>query len=291
MWRYAIALGLLAASLARPSLGADAFDRYMNPVLAKVPTAAGVKEVKHLTAEEITDNDRILPGMTGAFLVVKTNGGRFSKLLVQAARQRVDNSAPVPILLIERFVTYREAQEQMVVASGQRVDLFSGFRLNLDIGQIVPQELAADLRFVADGAKVYVEPVNKASLYLLTKPLAEAAPKKTAKVVVGETFEPRYFAGSYKLYDDGRRTGNLTLRVAADGEVTGGYYSEKDGRKYAVNGKIGNPRHTIQFTVTYPRSEQTFQGWLFTGNGKAMTGYSRVQDRETGFYAVRVEDE
>jgi hypothetical protein len=29
---------------------------------------------------------------------------------------------------------------------------------------------------------------------------------------------------------------------------------------------------------------------MFTGDGRAITGSSRLQDRETGFYAVRIED-
>src|SRR5439155_14711115 len=129
-----------------------------------------------------------------------------------------------------------------------------------------------------------VEPVGKAELYVLTKPLPEAAPKKAAKLVVGAAFEPRYFNGKYKLYDDGRRSGTLHLQVGAGGEVTGAYYSDKDGQKYEVTGKVGPAPHAIQFRVQFPRTVQEFQGWMFTGNGAAITGVSRLQDRETGFY-------
>ena len=34
-------------------------------------------------------------------------------------------------------------------------------------------------------------------------------PKKADKVIVGATFEPKYWTGSYALHDDGRRTGKL----------------------------------------------------------------------------------
>jgi len=125
----------------------------------------------------------------------------------------------------------------------------------------------------------------------VTRSLAEAEPKKAEKAVIGAKFEPRYFNGTYKLHDDGRRSGTLTLQVAADGEVTGSYYSDKDGQKYEVTGKVGTPRHSIQFSIRFPRSVQTFQGWLFTGDGKVLTGSSRLQEREAGFYAVRVEEE
>jgi hypothetical protein len=267
----------------------DSFDDYVNPVLARVPTARGVKELKQLTPGQITDHDRVLPKTSAALVVVRTNEGRYSKLLVEAARQRVGADKTVPILYIQRFVTYKEGDERTVVASGGRLALFPGFRLSLDLGQIVPEQLGGDLRFMADGGKVYTEPLGKARLYLLTEALPEATPKKGTKVVIGETFEPRYFNGTYKLYDDGRRSGTLKLSVDKDGGVTGSYYSDRDGRKYEVMGKVGMPPQSIQFTIRFPRSVQSFQGLMFTGDGKAITGTSRIVQHEAGFYALRVE--
>jgi hypothetical protein len=284
-------LGVLALALAAQSAHADAFDHYVNPVLAKVPGAAGVQEIDRLTPALIDEHDRALPGITGAMLVVRTNDGRWSKVLVQAARQRTDAGNIVPTLLVERYVTYREGQERTVQARGQHVILFEGFHFGLDLGQVVPAALGGDLRVVAQGGKLQAEPVGKAKFYLLTKPLPEAAAKKAPRLIVGETFEPRYFNGAYKLYDDGRRSGTLTLQVADDGEVTGSYYSDKDGRKYEVEGKVGTPKHAIQFTIKFFKTKQVFQGWLLTGDGKALTGSSRLLDREAGFYAVRVEEE
>jgi hypothetical protein len=80
------------------------------------------------------------------------------------------------------------------------------------------------------------------------------------------------------------------LKVDDDGSVSGAYYSDRDGQKYELHGHVGTPPHSIQFTVKLPRVEQTFQGWLFTGDAKAITGSSRMADREAGFYALRVED-
>lgn len=277
---------LAAAAAAR----GDSFDPYTNPVLAKVPAAKGVKEIKRLTPDLITDHDRVLPRLASAFVVVRTNEGRYSKLLVQSARQKVGEDRTIPILYVERFVTYREGEERTVAASGQKLSLFPGFRLSLDLGQVVPEQLGGDLRFVAEGDRGHAEPVGKAKLYLLTEPLPEAAPKKGTRLVVGEAFEPRYFAGKFKLYDDGRRSGTLELSVDKDGTVGGNYYSDRDGSKYEVTGKVGSPQHSIQFSVRFPRSVQTFQGWMFTGDGKAITGTSRLVQHEAGFYALRVEE-
>jgi hypothetical protein len=280
-------LSLCLGAFVVSSSHADSFDLYTNPILAKVPGAPGAQEIQQLTPALIADNDRVLPGISATFLVVKTNDGRWSKLLVQSARQKLDDKRSLRILLIERFVTYKEGDERAVVASSKNVYLYGGFRLNLDIGQIVPEEAGGDLRFVVNGDKPYVETLGKAKLYLVTKPLSDAAPKKAGKLAVGETFEPRYYNGTFKLYDDGRRTGTLTLKVENGNELSGAYYSDKDGAKYEVKGRIGVPLHSFEFTIRFPRSEQIFRGWMFTGDAHALAGSSKLADRETGFYAVR----
>src|SRR5262249_8088786 len=201
-------------------LRAATFDRYINPVLAKAPTADGVKEIKDLPPALIATNDQVLPEGSAALVVVKTNDGRYSKLLVQAARRKVRDQT-LPIFILERFVTFKEGEERAVHASGQNIHLFAGFHFNLDLGQVVPAALPGDLRLIVAGPKVYLEPLGKARLYLVTKPLPGTEPKKTAQPVLGEAFEARYFNGTYKLFDDGRRSGSLTLTVKEDGEVSG----------------------------------------------------------------------
>jgi hypothetical protein len=288
MYRY-LAVVVLAAAAA-PAGAADAFDLYTNPILAKVPKADGALAVKELTREQLIDNDRTLPGLAGAFLVVKTNDNRWSKLLVQFALHKTSDGKTVPMVSVERFVTFKEGQDQAVQAASRNVNLYPGFRLNLDLGQVVPEELGGDLRFVVDKDRKYLEMLGKAKAYLVTKPLPEAAPRKGEKVVVGDKFELKYFNGTYQLHDDGRRSGKLTLKVNDEGGVTGTYVSDKDGSAYDVRGRVGTPQHGIEFTVQFPRSEQTFKGWLFTGDARAITGSSRLGDREAGFYAVRADE-
>jgi hypothetical protein len=105
---------------------------------------------------------------------------------------------------------------------------------------------------------------------------------------MGDKFEPSYFTGTFRMHDDGRRAGRLVLEVAKDNKtVTGAYYSDKDGQKYEVTGKVGTPAHAIEFVVKYPRTEQVFKGMLFTGTGKAMAGTSRMAERDAAFYATR----
>lgn len=285
------ALSSLLLVLASPALvRADSFDNYLNPLLARIAESKSAEKIKELTPDAMIEHSRVLPGVTGTFVVIKTNENRWAKLLVQPARHKISAEKSVPITLVERFVTFREGEERRIQAKGENIRLFHDFRLNLDIGQVVPADLGGDVRFVVDGEKVHVAPVGKAEMYLVTQHLPDATPKKGAKLVVGEKFEPRYFNGVYKLYDDGRRSGTLHLKVAENNVVSGYYYSDKDGAKYEVEGKIGNPNHSINFIVTFPRAVQQYAGCMFTGDGKAIAGFSRLQERETGFYAVRVEE-
>lgn len=271
---------------------ADPFDNYINPILAKIPDSKLAEKITKLTPELMVQHGRALPGITATFIVVKTNDNRWARLLVQHGRQKITDTESQPIILIERYVTFREGEERTIYASGQNVRLFDDFRFNLDLGQVVPKSVPADLRVGVKDDFPYLEPIGKAEMYVVTKHLPEANPAKPPKLVVGAQFETRYFNGSYKLYDDGRRSGTLQLKVAENGVVTGYYYSDKDGAKYEVTGNVSNaPQHKIEFLVSYPRVSQSFTGFLFTGDGRAITGTSRLENREVGFYALRIEAE
>jgi hypothetical protein len=272
-------------------LFADPFDNYFNTILKTIPDNKSALKITKLTPELMTEHNRALPGITATFLVVKTSDNRYAKLLVQHGRQKITETESLPIILLERYVTYLDGEERTIHALGQNVRLFDDFRFNLDLGQVVPKNAPADLRVgvAADGFP-FLETVGKAEMYIVTKHLPETNPVKPARLVVGAQFEMRYFNGSYKLYDDGRRSGTMNIKVAENGEVVGHFYSDKDGAKYDVSGKVSNnPQHKIEFLVTYPRTTQFFTGFLFTGDGKAITGTSRLEMRETGFYAVRIE--
>jgi hypothetical protein len=57
-----------------------------------------------------------------------------------------------------------------------------------------------------------------------------------------------------------------------------------------VTGKLGPARHALSFTIKLPQVEEQFTGWLFTGDGHAIAGTSKLVDREAGFYAIRIEE-
>ena len=280
-----LALGLLVVFTS--AVRADSFDHYTNALLAQIASSNNAEKVKQVSPEQMVDNARALPGITACMIVVKTNDGRWAKLLVQPARQKISVDESLPIVLVERFTTYRDGEEKTIQAQGQNVRLFHGFRFHLDLGQVVPEKLGGDLRLTVDGDKIFLEPLAKAELYLVTKHLPEATPKKSPKMVIGATWEPRFFNGTYKLFDDGRRSGELKLKVDEQGDVSGFFYSDKDGQKYEVDGKVATPNHLIKFKITFPRTIQFFQGFAFTGDGRAIAGFSTLQERDTGFYALR----
>jgi len=290
--RWLHIIGWMAIALASP-VRADQFDLYINPVLRQAIDDKKVKEVKELTSDALSDAGGALSDTTATVLIVETNDHRIGKLLVRSAGQKVGADGQIGMLLVEKFVTFKETTERAIKATGANVHLYVGMRLELDIGQVVPEKLGGDLivtQMGDDPLNIVVKPVGNAKLYVLTKALPGLVPKKGVKLVVGEKFETKYFAGKYKLYDDGRRSGALNLEVNDAGEVSGSFYSDKDGQKYEVKGKVGTPSHQLTFTIKYPQVEQSFTGMLFTGNGKALVGTSKLQERETGFYAERVED-
>lgn len=280
-------LGFVWAADAR----GDVFDRYTNPILGKAPEAEGVQEIKKLTADLIDKHGRLLPNTNAALLLVKTNGGMNCKLAVQAARRKKTDGT-VPMALIDRYVCYKPGQERAIQAAGANLNLFDGFILNLEIGQVVPAEIGGDVRFVAEGDHGYLEPVGQARFYLITRHLPGTEPRKGEKPAVGDSFEAAYFNGTYKLADDGRRSAVIKLKVDEQGDVTGEYISDETGRKYEIAGKVSpTAKHHIQFTVKFPNSTQHFQGYMFTKDARAICGVCKMQEQEFGFYAIRAEEE
>jgi hypothetical protein len=286
---YALSLALLFAAV---PAWADHFEHYANPVFDKaVADDKIMKPMKEITSAKLSDFSDVLADTSATFLVVRTNDDRWCKLLVQPARQRFGKDTQVPMLLIEKFVTFKESTERTIKAKGENMQIYPGIRLNLDIGQVVPEKLGADLLVEENGKEDFkITPLGNAKLYVLTKPIPNVVPKKAEKLAIGATFEIRYFNGKYKLSDDGRRSGTLNLEVNESGEVTGSFYSDRDGARYDVSGTVGNPRHAINFTIKFPQVAQQFNGFLFTGNGKAICGTTKLQERETGFYAERIEE-
>lgn len=282
----AAALVLLAASPSR----ADLYDRYTEPVLARLVDAGQAEEVKAITAAEVEKAGGLLANSSSLLVVAKTNDGLYSKFLLQFARQKVGGEA-VPIVLLERGATYKAGGGQATAAVFPLLRLYSGFRLGLEQGQVVPEKVGGDVRFVADEGDGRLEPLGKARLFIIAKHPPEVLVKAAPRIPMGDVFEPAAIAGQYRLHDDGRRAADLELKVDDQGMITGQYVSAETGRAYEVTGKVQAAPHHVAFTVKFPNSVQSFQGWVFTKNAGALAGFSESQGRTHGFYAVRRSEE
>ncbi|MEY4394973.1 MAG: hypothetical protein RL595_2222, partial [Planctomycetota bacterium] len=142
---------LLVLALFSSTLKADEFELYVNTTLQKmVEDEIYIQKYDQLYLKDVADAEFNLSGSQAGFVLVKTNEGRNAKILLQFARQKINNEKFAPMVVLERFVTYREGQERTVLANGKNIALFNGFRFNLDLGQIVPAELNADIEFGTD---------------------------------------------------------------------------------------------------------------------------------------------
>ena len=119
-----------------------------------------------------------------------------------------------------------------------------------------------------------VKPLNKAKLFVVTKAIANVVPKKAPKLVLGEKFEPRFFIGTYKLCDDGRRSGQLKMEVNESGEVT--FFDSEKAAKYEVTGQIGTVKHSITFKVKVARDRADIHGLHVHRRRQSHRGYDEV---------------
>ena len=269
------------------TVGQDRFDSYTRPALSKLIGSETMLVRKSISVQELAEYDRVLPKITASFLVIKTNGNRICKLQVAAGKQKVGDDRFLPVLIIEKFVTFKDGEERAIASTGAGMTLYPGFRLNLDLGQIVPGDLQGDLFVRSESGQMIAEPLGKAQMWQAVQNLPDPFPNQPGKPVPGDKFLAEHWNGSFFLHDDGRRSGTLDLKVDSQGEVNGSYFSAKDGSKYEVRGKTGPAPHAIQFGIRFPRTEQIYQGCIFTGDLSAIAGTSKFGDRETAFYAIR----
>lgn len=293
--RHFLNIALVPILLALATNGlvrAEVFDRYTNAVLAQALQQNQLSPVQALTPDQINDAPKLIPNSNGALVFVKTANGFHAKLLVLFAQQKIGEQT-LPVLVVERFVTYRPNSERAVAAEGRNLHLYPGFVLHLEIGQIVPANVSGHLRVVSDAKKgEYVEALGTTRMYLVTKPLPGTEVKKSARPAPDENYRIEFFKGTFRLFDDGRNSGILRLEVDEQGNLRGEFISDATGNKYPVSGKVGpNPRHAVQFTIQFPKSVQHFSGYIFTRGGQAICGSSKFQEREAGFYAIRTNED
>ena len=268
----------------------DEFERIEGDALAGVPRSKEATPRGQLTVGEIDALPNVLRESRSALLVATTDLGNLTRMLVSPALRRAPASTkdPVPVLLIERFDTFDAGNLATRLARGKELILFDGFQVDLDSGQVVPEEQGGDLQFRAGGeGGPRLRVVGSAKLYTVAKaPLLESA--AVARPSIGRTVLPGDFAGRYRLFANGQWSGTLDLKVTDGGGVSGRFRSDLNGAAYPVSGQVApDVPHKIAFAIKFPRTLQDYEGFLWAEGKGAMAGTLSMLDHLYGFFAIR----
>jgi hypothetical protein len=96
------------------------------------------------------------------------------------------------------------------------------------------------------------------------------------------------FAGRYHLFANGQWSGTLDLKVDDAGGVSGRFRSDSSGAAYPVSGQAApDVAHKVSFHIKFPRTQQNYEGFLWTEGKGAIAGRMTMLDRAYGFFAVR----
>lgn len=264
-----------------PAFAADAFDRHTSEHLKRA--IADARPAERLTLEDANKLKPIGRNLS-ACIVVRTNDGNLAKALVAWGFRRGDGD-PVPVLLIERFVTYRGDRGDVTAAAGKDVMLFAGFAFNFDIGQVVPDGQGGDVRMTGESVLV---PLGEAQIFGLDGPQLPAAENGAAHDPgAHEGVLPQDFSGSWAVDFDGRWRGEWLLEVDTEGNARGTYTSEETKSAYPVTGRVASPPHRIRLTIHLENAQQTVEGYLWTTDKSRMSGRATLEGRDFGVIAIR----
>lgn len=276
----------VAIALAGPLVSAsaaDPFERHTSEHLGAA-IAGDAKPVASLSMQQAGKLGRLGPNVGGPTLVVRTNDGNLTKAVVAWGFRRSDDGL-LPVVLLERFVTYRTDRPNVTAASKENVMLFPRFAFNLDIGQVVPDGQGADVRITDEGALV---PVGDAVVVPLEKSLLPEPTGDRPDPTDHEGVLPGDFAGTWTIDVDGRWKGELVLSVDENGRATGRYTSAESKSTYNVAGRVAALPHRIKLDFDLDNTQQTVEAYLWTTDKSRMAGTATLAGRAFGFLADRV---
>jgi biopolymer transport protein ExbD len=274
-------------------LQADEFGRFLGPPLFDVPTRADAHGQTRLSVRALEALPEVIRGERSALVVVTTDQGNMAKLLISSGfRKRLGDGGKetlAPVLILDRFETIDGGDRISWKARGRDTVLFGGFAFDLDTGQVVPEGFGGDIGLKAgggaDGPELTALGTNK--LYTLEKPLPPA-PVSPGHPSTGRAVLPTDFSGRYSLMANGQMSGTLDLSIDPDGMVSGQFRSDRKGSVYPVTGKVAaDLSRKIEFTIQFPRSQQLYEGLLWTQDKNAFAGTVQILDHPYSFFAVR----
>jgi hypothetical protein len=263
----------------------DAFDRHTTFWLRQAVRQQ--EPLKELTSGQAGAWKQIGPGISSPCVIVQTNNGHWAKALLSWGLRK-SGAKLVPVVVIDRYVTYDNDRRDVALAAGQNVMLFPGFYFNFEIGQVVPEGQGGDVLF-AEVRKL--QPSGNARLFGLSGSALPAGGE-------GEKHDPndhqgvlpRDFSGNWQIRADGRWNGVGQLTSDDDGNVQGSYTSDDTKSVYMLHGQVTGSPHRLTLEVELANTTQTFEAFLWTKDKSAMAGTTVLADRKFGFYAVRMKE-
>lgn len=280
-----IACCCLVVCVANTTRAADLFDRH---TLAELKLAAkDPSALTEIAADTAAKWKPLSPRINAPCLIVRTNDGHWSKaLLVWGQRKLKGREQPHPVLVLERFVTYRSDREGQTTASGKDVMLFAGHSFSFDIGQVVPTGSGADIEFTESGL---IKPLGDAKLFALNGSQLAAADANKPNPNDHEGVLPRDFAGTWKVSIDGRWTGTWEIGVDDQRTVLGKFISDDTQSRYELYGKVSNVPHQAKLEIDLANTNMSIEALLFNSDKSTMSGSVVMANRKIGFVAKRQE--
>ncbi|MFO1042421.1 MAG: hypothetical protein U0941_11585 [Planctomycetaceae bacterium] len=278
----------LACAVPTTAMAADVFERHQARLVKSLVEDGEAS--KQLQMQEASKLKPLAATISSPCIVVRTDEGGYAKLLVAWGLKKGKSAEkPTPVLLIERYVTYRGDRLDLTSATGKDVMLFPGFGFNLDIGQVVPEGQGEDIVFTADGdlvpaANTKLVPLNGSQL-----PPAEKTTQKDPNAHEGVLAED--FTGTWKLNADGRWLGEMELKVTEGGRASGSFISDESKNSYEVSGQTGGTPHNLKLEVFLANTQLSVDGYLWTKDKSQMAGTVTMTGRKFGFVATRVKSE
>ncbi len=269
---------------ASPSLAVDAFDRHTDFWL-RLAAKRG-EPLTEMSSGQAARLKRLGPGIVSPCVVVQTDSGAWTKALLSWGFRKAEPK-PIPVLLIERYVTYDRDRRNVAVARGKDVMLFPGFQFDFDIGQVVPAGVGGDVAFDAKRRLIGLEGAKLYGLNGPTLPPAGAGEKYDPNDHVG--VKPADFAGNWRVDADGRWKGVWQISIDDEGNVQGQYLSDETQSTFPLRGKIASTElpHRLVFEVEFAAATQRYEMYIWTTDKSAMAGTTTLIDRKFGVYAVR----
>lgn len=283
-WLIAAAV-LMTVSCQQAAIGGDIFDQHSIAELKK--SASGAAPLSEVTASVASKWKSLSMKVSSPCLIVQTNDGHWAKALLAWGQRKVKGrEQPLPVLVLERFVTYRSDRDGVANANGREVMLFSGMSFSFDIGQVVPTGGGADIELTETGV---LKSVGEAKLFAMngSQIPMEAGAKPSPNDHEGVL--PRDFAGTWKVTIDGRWTGVWEIQVDENRTVLGKFISSESQSRYDLYGKVSNIPHQAKFEVELANAQLSIDAFLWTTDKSTMAGTVVMSTRKFGFVATRQE--